>query len=155
MRGVWFCILTETNWPKVRDNCLYGVPKSKEPYRRISKTKPGDILIFYIRSPVKGIVGIYEVASNVFEESEYFPWEDRLYPYRIRIKPVSDDLKELPKPIPLEAFVGKVSKIKSPKAFMGKSMVSFSEEDYEFIKSLIKKGKKGINIKTKSSEDIL
>jgi predicted RNA-binding protein len=96
-------------------------------------------LIFYVRSPVKSIVGVYEVTSKVFEESTYRPWEDRFYPYRVRIKPLSTDLKELSEPIPLEASVGKVSKIKSSQPFMGKSMVPLTKEDYGFIKSLIEK----------------
>jgi predicted RNA-binding protein len=79
------------------------------------------------------------VTSKVFEESTHRPWDDRLYPYRVRIKPLSENLKELSKPIPLEAFVGKVSKIVSTKSLMGKSMVPLTEEDYRFIKSLIEK----------------
>jgi predicted RNA-binding protein len=79
------------------------------------------------------------VTSEVFEESTFRPWEDRLYPYRVRIEPLSADLKELSEPIPLEAFVGKVSKIMCSKSLMGKSMVPLTEEDYSFIKSLIEK----------------
>lgn len=125
----------------MRDNYLYGVPetKTRRGYNQIRETKPGDILVFYVISPVRGIVGIYEIVSEVFEDRRYFPWEDRLYPYRVRIRPLSEELKKLPTPIPLKVIKGKLSKIKSSRSFMGQSIVELTKEDFNLIKSLIKK----------------
>jgi len=134
---VWLCIINEFSWPTVRDNRLYGVPDSRARVK-IYLTKPEDVLIFYCISPVKAIVGIYKVTSKVFEDRDPAPWEDRLYPYRIRIKPFSRELKELSKPIPLEAIAGKLSKVKHTRSMMGKSMIRLTTEDFNFIKSLIR-----------------
>jgi len=144
MRNVWFCIVTEGNWPIVRDSGLYGVPetKNKRAYREICRVRVGDILVFYVRFPVRAIVGIYEASSEVFEERKLSPWKDRLYPYRIKIKPISEELKELSKPIPLKMIVGKVSAIRSSRSFMGRSIIPLTTEDFKFIKSLVEKGKK-------------
>lgn len=129
--SAWFCILTPNNWPIVRDKKLYGVPKSAR--RTFSQVKKGDIFLFYLTSPIRGVIGVYEAVSDTFETQELAPWSDRLYPYRVAIKPLSNITSELIEPIPFNKIIGKAEKIKSSYSLVGRSLIPLSQEEYREI----------------------
>lgn len=129
--SIWFCILTPDNWPIVRDKKLYGVPKRVR--KGFAQVRKGDIFLFYLTSPVKAIVGIYEAISDPFETQELEPWPDRLYPYRVQIKPLTDMNLELRKPIPFDVIIGKAVKIKRSYSLFGKSLIPLSRKEYNRI----------------------
>jgi len=129
--SAWFCIITSDNWPIVRDKKLYSVPRSAR--RTFSQVKKGDIFLFYLTSPIRGVIGVYEAVSDTFETQELSPWQDRLYPYRVVIKPLSNITSELREPIPFDKIVGKAEKIKSGYSLYGKSLIPLSQEEYREI----------------------
>jgi hypothetical protein len=78
------------------------------------------------------ILGVSKAVSTYFESKELFPWNERLYPFRIRL----DKVFELN--IPLKAFKGRISGINSSSnpIPMGVSIVPLSIDDAKLIISL-------------------
>lgn len=122
-RNIWLCVLTKGNFQIVRETELYGVPKNVRAHRQIIKARPGDILVFYVISPVKAIVAIYEVSSQIFESADMAPWTDRLYPYRVRITHKRDCY------VPYDQFT-------KPRIYMGASMIPMTDRDLREIEAL-------------------
>lgn len=94
--------------------------------KQLKNVKIGDILLLYVKSPVKRVLGFCKVKSRMFEESRMTPWEDRLYPYRLRISHVKEAN------VPFKRFVGKIGGIKS-RIPMGVSLIPLCEGDLETI----------------------
>jgi predicted RNA-binding protein len=133
---IWFCVLTPKNWPIVKNKKLYGVPDNNLARKRIYETSPEDILIFYLKSPIRGIVGVYKVVSHVFKSNSLEPWNDRLYPFRVRIEPLNKKTVEFDKVIPFRDIVGKAEKIKTLHSLMGQSIIPISKSEFNEIKKL-------------------
>ena len=70
MTNYWLCILTDRNWRIVKQEGIHGVPDRKKAATTIKSIKKGDILIFYLISPVRAIRGIGKAISEAFEERE-------------------------------------------------------------------------------------
>ena len=103
-----------------------GRKKTVETFKSIMK---GDILVFYLVSPVKAIRGIGKVVSKAFEERERVIWKDhRSYPHRIRISVLDSDVN-----IPLSEIRVKTSVKRIP---MGVSVIPLSKKDFETIRKL-------------------
>lgn len=122
-RNIWLCLLTKENFAIVRRTKLYGVPKNVRAHHQIVKAKPGDILVFYVISPVKAIVAIYEVSSQMFESANMAPWTDRQYPYRVRITHTRD------------CYVSYYQFAK-PRIYMGASMIPMTDGELRAIEAL-------------------
>ena len=88
--NVWIATGSAGNFKTSIKKGRWGVNKRlKNTWDRVSK---GDLLLFYVTSPVCGIVGIASVEGKAEENSVL--WHDEavvgraLYPYRILFKPV-------------------------------------------------------------------
>jgi len=81
----WLVCTSSANWESCKEHKLWGVDRFKSAYRQtqISKTKQGDILIFYVIH--KGVSGYARVDSKVFL-SEKPVWCDGVYPVRINVE---------------------------------------------------------------------
>jgi predicted RNA-binding protein len=117
---VWLCILNMQNFEILRKERVYGVPTNA--CNRLEKVRVGDTLLFYVTSPVKSILGMSRAASSMFEEKQMAPWNDRHYPFRVRISDVEETA------IPSKAFVGKIAGIKK-RIPMGQSLIAISQSD--------------------------
>ncbi len=73
----WLLVTSEENY----FTCLGRQRWGDENYKRISRIKAGDLLIFYIKGVHK--LGAVAVASTPVYRSSEATWTDRQYPYRI------------------------------------------------------------------------
>jgi predicted RNA-binding protein with PUA-like domain len=88
--NVWIASGSSLNLKTSLEKGKWGVNKRlKNTWERVAN---GDLLFFYVTSPVCGIVGIANVEGKTIEES--ILWHDEavvgrvLYPYRIMFKPL-------------------------------------------------------------------
>lgn len=142
----WICITNEENWNIVRNKKVWGV--SERHKNQISRVKPGDVLVFYVKQergekgvkPSK-IVGIFEATSKPFkDDSKIFSpvgFGDERFPHRVKLKPliVPEEPLEFKPLIPKLRFIR--NKDKWSGHLMGKAMREIPKEDYEVIKSAI------------------
>lgn len=81
----------------------FGAPKNAS--KVFSQIKTGDLLVFYILKPKKGIISTCKVTSTIFEDHQNIWGRDR-YPLRVRIH----ILREFPgngsELVPLSAIFG-------------------------------------------------
>ena len=124
---VWLCVVNKENFEVVKEKRVYGVPARA--HNQIGKIRVGDILVFYVISPIRCILGISKSTSSTFEEKKLFPWKDRIYPYRIEISEVEEVR------VRSKEFIGKISSIKN-RIPMGTSLIPISRKDYETIRLL-------------------
>lgn len=125
----WICVVNSENFDIIIKERVYGIPDRKIAVRQFSNIKKGDILFFYVISPTMRILGMCNVVSDIYEEEEKTPWNDRLYPFRVRtskIKPINIRSKD---------FLGKISSIGN-RIPMGSSVIPLSNSDYEILMSL-------------------
>jgi len=136
----WLCITNERNWKVIRERKVWGTG-SKE---TLSRVNMGDKLIFYLKREELGkvrkeprIVGIFEVCSEIFEDSS--PIFDKAYRYRVKLKPI----KILKKPLEFKPLVPRLKFIKNKKNWggelRGKSMRKLPEEDFRLIMAEIER----------------
>jgi len=138
----WLCITNEENWKVIKAKNIWGVPGRHK--STISKVKPGDKLLIYLKQEKIGdelkeprIVGVFEVASEVFEESSRIfkapRGSNEVFPYRIKIKPI----KIFDKPLEFKPLIPKLKFIKNKRNWSGhlkgKAMREIPEEDFELI----------------------
>lgn len=139
----WLCITTEENWEIIRKRNLWGVTERER--NLISKVKPGDMLVFYVKMRVEKreitnprIVGVYKVVSEPYRDSSkiFRPLEKRkseVFPYRMRIEPV----KIFSQPKDFKSFVGRLNFIKNKRKWSaylrGKSMKELPEGDFKLL----------------------
>ena len=144
MANYWLCITNNQNWEIIKEKKIWGVSKRHE--KAIRKSKIGDKLIFYVKQEnQKGkiieprIVGVFEVASDVYEESTKIfkapPKTNETYPLRIKVKPlILGEIKFKP-------LLPQLTFIKNKKRWsghlMGKAMRPIPREDYELIRRLM------------------
>lgn len=89
---VRFWILTgpEENWSVAFKENKWGVRKSLK--QRWEKISTGDILAFYVKSPISGIIGLGKVTKTSIEKTPYWPDEKKnkavIYPFRFYFKPI-------------------------------------------------------------------
>ncbi|MEM2945294.1 MAG: EVE domain-containing protein [Thermoproteota archaeon] len=88
--NVWIVTGSAGNLKTSIERGKWGVNKRlKNSWDRIAQ---GDLLLFYVTSPIRGIVGVASVESKAEENN--ILWRDEavvgrvLYPYRIIFKPV-------------------------------------------------------------------
>jgi predicted RNA-binding protein len=86
----WVVVSSAQNVKTSFENNKWGVStRLKGVWEKVAK---GDLLIFYVTSPVRGIVGVAFVEGKIEEHTTL--WQDELvvgralYPYRILFKPI-------------------------------------------------------------------
>lgn len=101
--NVWLCPVKPRSWRVIKRVGLFGFPKSA----KITKDKPesGDLLMFYVLKPVRGIVSIAKVTSMVFEDHTDI-WGHDKYPFRVKIDLLLDFSTRGRKPFPLSVLFG-------------------------------------------------
>jgi len=136
----WLCITNERNWRTIREKQVWGVGSR----RTLSKVKIGDKFIFYLKREQIGkitkeprIVGVFEVCSEIFEDSSAI--FDRSYRYRVKLKPI----RVLENPIEFKPLVPRLKFIRNKKNWggelRGKSMREIPEEDFRLIMAEIER----------------
>ena len=110
--------------------------------KRMLELEKGDKVIFYATG-ISKFAGIFEVTEPFYESEEKI-WEDDIYPYRVRIKPVIYLPKE--KWIDVRTLVNDLeyfrNKDKWSLHFLN-NLMPVSEKDYELIKSKMEEALKG------------
>ncbi|MEM3407071.1 MAG: EVE domain-containing protein [Candidatus Aenigmatarchaeota archaeon] len=84
-QAYWIVVTSPENFKICLKNGLWGVNRQIQTIKRVKK---GDILTFYIKD-WRQFKGIYYVDSDHPYYDETRVWPDKLYPWRIRIRPVS------------------------------------------------------------------
>lgn len=140
-RKYWLDLLTGKTWEEF---LRYGASISgfKERRRNIAKRiHPGDYLICYLTG-LSRFIGILEVLSESYFDTETRIWEDQLFPVRFKVKVVCAlDAKTA---VPIHELKDRLSMFrgtKSPRAWSGffrGSPVQFDQKDGEIIVEAIK-----------------
>lgn len=139
----WLCITTEDNWKIIREKNIWGVPERHR--NTISKVKPGDKLLIYVKQENIGgevkpsrIVAVYEVVSEPFKDPTriFKPSKDiksESFPWRVRIRPI----KIFDNPIEFRSLVSKLKFITNKRKWSGhlkgRAMREIPKEDFELI----------------------
>jgi predicted RNA-binding protein len=141
----WLYITNSANWGVTRETNVLG---ASERFRHtLSRMNAGDKCLVYVKSEVSNgdvvepqIVGEYEVASNLFEDSKKIfqaPPNNSLevFGLRIKLKP----LKVLENPIKFKPLVPKLTFIKNKTqwsvSIRGRAVVQIPKSDFEHILS--------------------
>lgn len=115
-RRFWLTITSPENYKKCVERNLWGAERE---VRKISKIKPGDLIVFYVKCE-KELRDVYEVASSCFEDRSKV-WHDKIYPYRILIRPILKDVS-----LDVKNIIEKLSFIKNPEkwgAYLQREMI--------------------------------
>lgn len=88
--GFWILTGNEENWATALDSGnIWGVRKGNL-VRYWKKLNKGDILLFYVISPISGLIGVGELESKFKQDKPLWPDEVReqkvIYPYRFNFK---------------------------------------------------------------------
>jgi predicted RNA-binding protein len=142
----WLCITNEDNWKVIREKNIWGVPERHK--NTISKVKPGDKLLIYLRQEKIGeeikpsrIVAVYEATSEPFRDSTRIfkspkSMGNETFPLRVKLKPI----KIFPQPVEFKPLIPKLRFVTNKKKWsghlMGKAMRQIPEEDYRLITSV-------------------
>lgn len=83
---LWILIGNEENWETaLNSGNIWGVREGGL-FNRWKKLQKGDLLLFYVKSPVKGLIGVGKVESKFKQDKPLWPDEIRekrvIYPYR-------------------------------------------------------------------------
>lgn len=84
----WLNVYTEKTWEEFLDHGadVTGFPDSSTG-RRAKKIGSGDRLICYVKGAIR-FVGILEVVSEAYRDENERIWEDRLFPWRLKVNPL-------------------------------------------------------------------
>lgn len=140
MAKYWLCVVNEENWKVVKNKNVWGV---SEKYRKsLGAVEIGDFLTFYVKKSKVG--GIFVTFSEPFISTEKLyasadPKKQKIYPHRIRLRPVvvPEKLKDFKPLIPELKFI--VNK----KKWFGSirlAMRTIPKEDFELIKNFLESG---------------
>jgi len=130
--NIWLCPVKLKSWRIVRKVGLFGVPKVV--YNVFSQVRPEDLLIFHVLKPVRGIVAIAKVTSQMFEDDQDI-WGRNRYPLRVKIE-ILQGLPKSEKPAPLSALIGENTNPEIEiEPYLGNVCITkITEEQYEKIK---------------------
>ncbi len=95
-RASWLLITSPDNYIRNIDGKVWG----DEKLARIAQVHTGDLIFFYITSPLKSLGALGMVTSDPYEDHSTY-WPDRTYPHRFRFSL----LLKPPTPIPLRPLV--------------------------------------------------
>ena len=80
----WIVVTSPENFRVCLANGLWGVNRQ---IASIQEVHPGDIVTFYVKG-WKDFRGVYRVTGAPFEDRRQL-WQDKLYPWRVKIQPTS------------------------------------------------------------------
>jgi predicted RNA-binding protein len=66
----WLCIVNSENFEIISKKKIYGVPERQLAKNRLAQIKEGDILLFYVVSPVCRILGKSSALSSIYTEED-------------------------------------------------------------------------------------
>jgi len=92
----WLLITSPDNYIRNIEGKIWGDEKPG----RIGRVRTGDLIFFYITSPLKSLGALGMVVSDAYEDHSPY-WPDRTYPYRFRFSL----LIRPPTPVPLRPMV--------------------------------------------------
>ncbi|UCC97467.1 MAG: EVE domain-containing protein [Phycisphaerales bacterium] len=97
-RNYWLDLFTGTTWDEFQraGSSITGFRESR--WKRIQKIAKGDYFLCYLTG-VSRFIGILEVASKPFKESERDIWHDDDFPCRFRVKPIVELTPETSIPV--------------------------------------------------------
>ena len=137
----------------VKSRKVWGVSEMHR--NQISRVKPGDVLVFYVKQERKEkttipsrVVGIFEAASKSFvDDSRIFSpagfSENERFPHRVRLKPIIVPEK----PLEFKPLIPKLKFIRNKRRWsghlMGKAMREIPEEDCRMIRKAMEGAKLG------------
>lgn len=107
----------------------------------LSCVKPGDILVFHVLKPIDGVVAMYKIISEVFENHKDI-WGKGSYPFRVKIELLSEFSRNKNGPIPLSSFFGKIDVEKGIRIepfLKGVWITRISHKQYGRLKKLFQK----------------
>ena len=131
--NVWLCFTKPRNWYIVRREEVFGVSSTAR--KTMSQVKPGDFLVFYVMKPVNGIVAVYTVTSEMFEDNRKL----RRFPFKIKIEPVPGLVKKESDSIPLSHLMGKVGEeVEVFPLFKDMSLTQISDRQLRKLKRMFR-----------------
>ena len=87
--AVWILTGNKENWERAVSDSIWGVREGRLT-SYWDKLQKGDVVIFYVTSPISGVVGVGEVDSKFKQDKPLWPDEIReqrvIYPYRFGFK---------------------------------------------------------------------
>jgi HKD family nuclease/predicted RNA-binding protein len=87
----WLLITNADNYRLCVEDSTWGNPTRS----KIEKMRPGDRVLFYIKSPHSAIGAVGLVSSEVFEDRRPL-WKDREYPFRLRLQILLEPRVQVP-----------------------------------------------------------
>ncbi|WP_118828962.1 EVE domain-containing protein [Salinibacter ruber] len=116
----WLNVYTETTWEEFLDHGadVTGFPDSSTG-RRAKKIDLEDRLICYVKGEIQ-FVGILEVTSEAYWDENERIWEDRLFPWRLKVNPLA--AVDLESGVPVRSLRDELSifeDMKSPNSWTG------------------------------------
>ena len=92
-------------------------------------------MVFYVMKPVNGIVAVYTVTSELFEDNRKLP----RFRFKIKIKPVPGLTKSESDSIPLSRLMGKVEEeVEVSPFFKDMSLTPISDRQLRKLKIMFK-----------------
>lgn len=76
-----------------------------------AQVEPGDLLVFYVFKPARGIVAICKVVSEIFEAYDDIWGKDR-YPFRVKLKFIPGFSVDENRSIPLSSLYGTIDLVR-------------------------------------------
>ncbi len=132
-RSSWLLITSPDNYIRNIDGKIWG----DENLSRIAQVHTGDLIFFYITSPLRSLGALGMVTSDAYEDHSQY-WPDRTYPYRFRFSL----LLKPPTPIPLRPLVPDLDLFgqRDDPAWgqrLQRSMVDLTPRDAELIRAAL------------------
>jgi hypothetical protein len=84
----WILSGSKENWEKGSAESIWGVKEGLK--NSWEKLKPGDILLFYVTSPISGLIGFGRLETKFKQDKPLWPDElmknEVIYPFRFEFK---------------------------------------------------------------------
>ena len=128
----WIVVTSPENFRICLANGLWGVNRQ---IASIQEVHPGDIVTFYVKG-WKDFRGVYRVTGTPFEDRRQL-WQDKLYPWRVKIQPTS----QAGSASALE-LKNELSMIKNPSVwgtYFEREMIRVSNDDFGAILNRMKR----------------
>ncbi len=134
----YICPVKFKSWNIIRKKAIFGTDKNAR--NIIEKFAIGDILYFHVLSPIKGIVGIAKVKSEMFKDNADIWGKDR-YPFRVKIEIIHNLRSSGKMSIPLNILFDKCinEEISIEPYLRNVSIVSISETQSNFLADIFMK----------------
>jgi predicted RNA-binding protein len=133
--NIWLCPVKPRSWQVIKNVKVFGVQRRAA--KTINKVRLGDLLVFHSLRPVNGIVGVFRVASEVYEDNQDI-WGPLKYPLRVRLEASPAFRVAIGNPIPISSLFGynnKADVVIEP-CLKEVSLVKLSKGQFSILKKL-------------------